>query len=94
MRKEATLSLLKAEVHTAQERPANEGDLVHDEQLHILPLLFQATELLAVEFLFPSRIGKELETGGGRLSTEADVECGDACVRSQFDCRIDGFLLE
>jgi len=92
--KEAALGLLKAEVHAGKKRPADEGHLVHDEQLDAPPLVLEVAELVVLKLLLPARIREYLEAAGGRFGAEADVERGHAGVCGELDRGIHRFALE
>ena len=53
---EAPLRLLEAKVHAREERAADEGYLVHDEEHDAAPLLLELAEGIALELVLPCRV--------------------------------------
>ena len=53
---EASLRLLEAKVHAREERAADEGYLVHDEEHDAAPLLLELAEGIALELVLPCRV--------------------------------------
>ena len=54
--------LLDAEMHARKKRSADEGDLVDDQQNHIVPNVLQFPQRAAFQLTLPSSVGEDLES--------------------------------
>ena len=81
-------------MHAGEHRSADEGNLVDDQEHHVLQRIFQLSQRGAFELVLPCSVREYLERRARSPSAKTNVEGRYAGVRSElhFSCQM--FLLE